>query len=163
VRKTNLKIILPSPSSWPDLTITKQRRDPRKLFYGGDIISALIPPFGNNSLHVAMSMKMLSRCCRPHLQRSRHGEDNSTLPLHRRRRGGGDKTPVLSNLAWRDNNPNDSIYREKLIKNNESPLPLALGEMAEEKGGGQVVVDGGGSSRAGVALPLSGRRLCITL
>jgi hypothetical protein len=59
VTKTDLKIILPSPSSWPDLTTTKWRRDRRKLFHGGDIISALMPLSGNKSLHVIMSMKML--------------------------------------------------------------------------------------------------------
>jgi hypothetical protein len=60
VRKTDLKIILPSLSSWPNLTTTKRRRDRRKLFHGGDIISALMPPSGNKSLHIVMSMKMLT-------------------------------------------------------------------------------------------------------
>jgi hypothetical protein len=97
------------------------------------------------------------RRCRPHLQLSRHGEDDSTLLIHRRQRG-GDKTPVPSNLTWRETNSNDSIYwKKKLIKNNKSPLPSASGEMPEEKGGGPAVVDGGGgSARAGVALPWSG-------
>jgi hypothetical protein len=30
-RKTDLKLILPSPSSWPDLTTTKQRKRPEKI------------------------------------------------------------------------------------------------------------------------------------
>jgi hypothetical protein len=60
VGKTDLKIILLSPLSWPDLTTTKQRRDQRKLFYGGDIISTLMPPSRNKSLHVVMSMKILT-------------------------------------------------------------------------------------------------------
>jgi hypothetical protein len=38
--------------------------------------------------------------------------------------------------------------KEKLIKNNGSPLPLALGEMPEGKGRGPAVVDGGGGSGA---------------
>jgi hypothetical protein len=29
---------------------------------------------------------------------------------------GGDKTPIPRNLAWRDTNPNDSIYYGRLIK-----------------------------------------------
>jgi hypothetical protein len=52
MRKTDLKLILPSPSSWPDLTIIKQRRDWRKLFHGGDTISALMSPSENKSLLV---------------------------------------------------------------------------------------------------------------
>ena len=67
--KTDLKLILSSPSSWPDLTTIKRRRDRRKLFYGGDIISALMPPSGNKNLHVAMSMKMLT----PKLSPSNNG------------------------------------------------------------------------------------------
>jgi hypothetical protein len=65
-------------------------------------------------------------------------------------------------LAWRDTNPNDSIYWEKLIKNNGSPLPSAPREMPEEKGGGPAVVDGGGGygggggARAGVKNEVSG-------
>ena len=60
VRMTNLKIILPSPSLWLDLTTIKQRRDWIKLFHDGDIIYALMSPSGNKSLHVVMSMKMLT-------------------------------------------------------------------------------------------------------
>jgi len=48
VRKTNLKIILHSPS-WLDLTVTKQRREWRKLFHGGNIIFVLMAPSGNKS------------------------------------------------------------------------------------------------------------------
>jgi hypothetical protein len=59
VRKTDLKIILPDPSSWPDLTTTKRKRNRRKLFHGGDVISVLMPPSGNKSLHVVISKKML--------------------------------------------------------------------------------------------------------
>jgi hypothetical protein len=51
-------------------------------------------------------------------------------------------------LTWRDTNPNDSIYQEKLIKNNGSPLLSTPGEMPEEKGGRPAVVDGGGGARA---------------
>jgi len=47
VRINNLKIILSSPSLWLYLTTIKRRRDWRKLFHGGDIISALMPPSGN--------------------------------------------------------------------------------------------------------------------
>jgi hypothetical protein len=65
VRKTDLKIILPSPSSWSDLTITKQRRDRRKLFHGGDIIFASMPSSENKSLYVVMSMKMLTPTLSP--------------------------------------------------------------------------------------------------
>jgi hypothetical protein len=41
----------------------------------------------------------------------------------------------------------------KLIKNNESPLPSAPGEMPEKKGGGPAVVDGGGCGGSGRAQP----------
>jgi hypothetical protein len=76
VRKTDLKIILPNPSSWSDLTTTKRRRDRRKLFLGGDIISALMPPSGNKSLHIVMLMKMLTLKLSP---------SSSTEPPWRRR------------------------------------------------------------------------------
>ena len=36
MRKTDLKLILPSPSSWSDLATIKRRRDRRKLFHGGE-------------------------------------------------------------------------------------------------------------------------------
>jgi len=52
MRKTDLKLILPNPSSWSDLTTIKQRRDRRKLFYGGDTISVLMSPSENKSLHI---------------------------------------------------------------------------------------------------------------
>lgn len=40
--------------------------------------------------------------CRPYLQQSCYGEDDFILPLHCRRRGGEDKIPIPTNLAWRD-------------------------------------------------------------
>jgi hypothetical protein len=58
MRKTDLKL-LSSPLSWLDLTTTKRRRNRRKLFYGGDIISALMSPSENKNLHVVMLMKLL--------------------------------------------------------------------------------------------------------
>jgi hypothetical protein len=45
IRKTDLKFNLSSPSLLA-LTTTKQKRDRRKLFHGGDIISALMSPSG---------------------------------------------------------------------------------------------------------------------
>jgi hypothetical protein len=47
--KTNLKLILPGLSSWPDLITVKRRRDRRKLFYDGDTISAFMSPSGNKT------------------------------------------------------------------------------------------------------------------
>jgi hypothetical protein len=40
-------------------------------------------------------------------------------------------------LAWRDANPNDSIYWEKLIKNNGSPLPSAPARCQRRREGDQ--------------------------
>jgi hypothetical protein len=60
MRKTDLKIILPSLSSWSDPTMAKRRRDQKKWFHGGDIISALISPFGKKGLHVIMPVKLLA-------------------------------------------------------------------------------------------------------
>jgi hypothetical protein len=91
VRKTDLKIILSSPSSWPDLNTTKRRRDWRKLFHGGDIISALMPSSGNKSLHVVMLMKMLTPKLSPSSSteppwRRRFHPSPSPSPERRRRR-----------------------------------------------------------------------------
>jgi hypothetical protein len=60
IRKIDLKLILPSPSSWSDLTTTKRRRDRRKLFHDGDIISALMSPSRKLSLYVVKPMKLLT-------------------------------------------------------------------------------------------------------
>ena len=111
MRKPDLKLILPSLSSWPDLTTIKRRRDRRKLFHSGDTISALMSSSENKSLHVVVLVRWRCwRCsCRPHLQQSYHGENDSTL-LSQCRRRGGDKFPKPKNLAWRDPNPKDSIY-----------------------------------------------------
>jgi hypothetical protein len=92
VRKTNLKIILPSPSSWLDLTTTKRRRDRRKLFHDDDIISALMPSSGNQSLHVVMSMKTLtpmlspSSSTEPPWRRRFHPSPSPSTEMRRRRR-----------------------------------------------------------------------------
>jgi hypothetical protein len=69
------------------------------------------------------------RSCRPHLQQSRHGENDFTLPSRHHRRGeGGDKSPKPRNLAWRDPNPKDSIYWKNLLKTMDphSLRPLAI-------------------------------------
>ena len=151
-----MKLIFPSSSSWSDLTTTKQRRDQRKLFYGGDIISALMPPSRNKSLHVIMSMKMLTPKLSPSSSTEPPQRRRFHHSLHRRRRGGeGDKTQIPRNLAWRDTNPNDSIYQRKLIKNNGSPLPPAFGEMPEGKGGGPAVMEDGGCDGDGARVSAS--------
>jgi hypothetical protein len=40
--------------------MAKRRRDQKKWFHGGDIISALISPFGKKGLHVIMPVKLLA-------------------------------------------------------------------------------------------------------
>jgi hypothetical protein len=57
---TDLKLILPSSLLWPDLTTIKWRIDQRKLFHGGDTISALMSPSENKSVHVDKSVRMLT-------------------------------------------------------------------------------------------------------
>ena len=59
IRKSDPKLILPSPSSWPDLTTIKRRRGRRKLFHGDDTIFALMSPSGNKSIHVVIPVRML--------------------------------------------------------------------------------------------------------
>ena len=81
-RKTDLHI-LPSPSLWLDLTTTKRRRDRRKLFHDGGIISTLMSPPGKPNLHVVKSMKLLALVSPP----------SSTDPPWRRRMH---PTPLLS-------------------------------------------------------------------
>jgi hypothetical protein len=40
--------------------MTKQRRDRRKLFHAGDIISTLMSPFRKKGLHVVKPVKLLT-------------------------------------------------------------------------------------------------------
>ena len=91
MRKIDLKNILPRPSLWLDLTTTKRRRDQRKLFHDGDIISSLMALSGNKNLHVVMSMKMLTPKLSPSSSaepswRRRFHPSPSPSPERRRRR-----------------------------------------------------------------------------
>lgn len=89
MRRTDLKLILPSPSSWSDLTTTKTKKRPAKIV-----------PWQRHHLRlnwccrterkVSMSSCRWScwrRSCRPHLQQSRHRERfHLTLSPSRERR-----------------------------------------------------------------------------
>ena len=118
MRKTDLKLILTGPSSWPDLTTIKQRKDQRKLFHDDDTISALMSSSGNKGLRVVISVRM----------RRHTGEDADVVvvtlifnraviektippcPLAVTREEEEINPQNQETLAWRDHNPKDSIY-----------------------------------------------------
>ena len=92
------------------------------------------------------------RSCHPHLQQSHHGEDDSTLPLHRRRRG-GNKPQIPRNLAWRDSNPKTRCTRKNLLKTMDPHSPPPWHRRRREGN------SSGGRPDAAAAVPL-GLTLC---
>jgi hypothetical protein len=112
--KTDLKLILPSPSSWLDLTITKWKRDQRELFHGGDIIFALMSPSEKKGHHVVADEVADPR-------RVARQEKEEINPQYQETLHG--KTLTLRTRSTR-----------KLIKNDGSPLPPTSSKMLEGEG-----------------------------
>jgi hypothetical protein len=59
------RLILTSPSSWSNLAMIKQRKEWRKIFHGGNIISALMSSFKNVSLHLCLHVVMPRKLLTP--------------------------------------------------------------------------------------------------
>ena len=95
------------------------------------------------------------RRCHHLLHQSRHGEIQSTLSFHRcQRGGGGNKSPIPRNTAWRNPNSNLNLIYQKTIRRDGSPLPPASGVMPEVGREGDQTVEearSGGGQEGGAA------------
>ena len=93
--------------------------------------------------------------CRHLLHWSRRGETQTTLSLHRCRRGeGGNKSHISLNTAWRNINLNSKLDLLETIERDGSPLPPASGVIPEVgREGDQTVeeVRSGGRQEGGAA------------